>query len=101
MARYYTDGSGRHRPIRGRSLFNNPTRSRLYQREIRYDTVSDAKASVAFANQRWRDVGSRAGRVHLVQAMNEAANKAKVQKGEYSEEHKVLRAWVNEHKGKE
>jgi hypothetical protein len=57
---------------------------------------------VAFADRRWRELkGRRNDRVHLLQAMNEAANRAKVSKGEDSEEHRALRKWVDEHKGKE
>jgi hypothetical protein len=84
------------------SLFSHPPSSRTYSREIHWDTPADAHHSAAFADQRWSELaGRRSDRVHLLQAMNEAANRAKVSKGESSEEHRVLRKWVNGHKGKE
>jgi hypothetical protein len=85
----------------GRSLYG-PPRSSTYSREIRWDTPADAHHSIAFADGRWHELaGHRSDRVHLLQAMNEAANRAKVSKGENSEEHEVLRRWVTEHKGNE
>lgn len=104
-----SDGS--HYPVR-RGLYGRPARSRLYEEEINFSNMNQASESVTFANKRWEDLaGRRKERVHLLQAMNQASNRAAVEarnqnvsaerRGKAYDASIVLRAWVEAHKGKE
>lgn len=103
-----TDGS--KYPITSRSLYNNRTREKLYQREIHFGDKYQAEDSVDFANRKWDEYRDRGQRVHLVQAMNEARNKARVasrnpnlsesQKERSKEADRILTRWIDSHKGK-
>lgn len=112
----YTDSSGRKRPVT-KSLYGSRPRSANYSRQIDFGDRFQAEESVVFADKRWDSYTSREKRVHLLQAMNEAANRAKAMyearndNGSYRlselerrkamEAHAVLRQWVDSHKRKE
>lgn len=109
---YRSRKDGTHYPIRGRSLYGHAPKNQSYSRNIHFANPTEAKSSVIFANERWRALeGRRTDRVKLLQAMNEAANRAKAEtenKRVGSEDHRkaseaytVLRAWVDGHKGRE
>jgi hypothetical protein len=112
MPSYRSRSDGSHYPVSGRSLYDHPSRSGTYSREIHYGNQTEARESVTFANMRWDELqGRRKDRVHLLQAMNEARNRSLVEsrnqrispeeRRRAAEAHKVLTAWVESHKGKE
>lgn len=104
---------GRRFMSRGRapnqSLFNHKSHSRLFSENIHYGSESQARASVTFADRRWKEVDRR-DRVKLIFAMNEARNRAlvvsrneRLSPGERErgrQAHAVLTSWVDAHKGK-
>lgn len=103
-----SDGS--HYPVRG-SLYGRKPKSQLYHRQIHFGDETEARASVRFADEKWSSYHTRQERVHLLKAVNEAANRAKAEsenprlseseKRKASSSHVILRRWVEEHKGKE
>ena len=111
MSSFRSRKDGSHYPVQGGGLWSHPSRSRVYSKNIHYGNANEARESVAFANEKWKSYTKREERVHLVQAMNEASNRAKAmsenrrlsgsEQRKAAEAHTILRGWVESHKGKE